>query len=118
MRLREIGIPLLLILGSAPPIAEAGSYWSDGLNAVRTYQMPGFAMERRDQRPPPSVERGGDRRRERGVGSPDTSGNGAQGNAGDKSDNANRQSRLSPEQRRALRRQIDEAGQDIYTPKR
>ncbi|HZW14308.1 MAG TPA: hypothetical protein VFF81_14110 [Noviherbaspirillum sp.] len=118
MRLRQIGIPLLLFLGSAPAIAGAGGFWSDGLNAVRTYQMPGFAMERSDQRRGPSVDRGSDRRHERRSGGSESSGDGPQGNPGHQQDNANRQSRLSPEQRRALRRQIDEAGQDIYTPKR
>lgn len=33
-------------------------------------------------------------------------------------DNARKPGKLSPEERRALRRQINEAGQDIYTPKR
>ncbi|GAB3550952.1 hypothetical protein GCM10027343_34580 [Noviherbaspirillum agri] len=118
MRVRQIGIPLLLILGSAPAFVEASGFWSEGLNAVRTYQMPGFAMDRSDQRRGPSVDRGDDRRQERRHGERKSSGDGPQGDFGDQQDNANRQSRLSPEQRRALRRQIDEAGQDIYTPKR
>lgn len=118
MRLRQIGIPLLLVLGSAPAIAEAGGFLSEGLNAVRTYQMPGFAMERSDQRRAPSVDRGSDRRQERRQGGAESSGDGPHGNSGYQQDNSSRQSRLSPEQRRALRRQIDEAGQDIYTPKR
>jgi hypothetical protein len=39
--------------------------------------------------------------------------------SGVEQDNARRQaSRLSPEERRTLRRQINEAGQDIYIPRR
>jgi hypothetical protein len=33
-------------------------------------------------------------------------------------DQSKRDSKLSPDERRALRRQIDEAGRDIYTPRR
>lgn len=118
MRFKHIGIPLLFVLGSATAIAEAGGYRSDRMNAVRTYQMPGFTMERTDQRRQVPVERDVDRRRERASGHTESSGNGAQENANPRPENVQRQGRLSPEQRRALRRQIDEAGQDIYTPKR
>lgn len=36
----------------------------------------------------------------------------------ERSDQARRDPRLSPDERRALRRQIDEAGRDIYAPRR
>lgn len=43
-------------------------------------------------------------------------GNGQQNNSSN--DGAGKRGKLSPEERRALRRQIDEAGHDIYIPKR
>lgn len=42
---------------------------------------------------------------------------GADRNAG-RQDQGRRDPRLSPDERRALRRQIDEAGRDIYAPRR
>jgi hypothetical protein len=36
----------------------------------------------------------------------------------DQADGNRRQGRMSPEERRALRRQINEAGHDIYAPRR
>lgn len=36
---------------------------------------------------------------------------------GDNSDGGRKNGRLTPDERRALRRQINEAGQDIYIPK-
>jgi hypothetical protein len=35
-----------------------------------------------------------------------------------RTDQSRRESKLSPDERRALRRQIDEAGRDIYAPRR
>jgi hypothetical protein len=43
-------------------------------------------------------------------------GQGAQGNAAP--DESRKPGRMTPEERRALRRQINEAGRDIYTPAR
>lgn len=39
-------------------------------------------------------------------------------NANRNAEPSRRDPRLSPDERRALRRQIDEAGRDIYTPRR
>jgi hypothetical protein len=36
----------------------------------------------------------------------------------DRDDQSRRSSRMSPDERRALRQQIDEAGRDIYRPRR
>ncbi len=41
-----------------------------------------------------------------------------QSRQGDNGDGGRKNGRLSPDERRALRRQINEAGQDIYIPKR
>jgi hypothetical protein len=49
---------------------------------------------------------------------PDTSGYGTLNDNGmNSADNSRRAGRMSPEERRALRRQIDEAGHDLYPPK-
>lgn len=120
MRPTLIGISFLLILGSAAASAQSGGYRRDGMNAVRAYQMQGFAFERSGQRDERQTPSGNERRpgREREPGAPDSSGYGAQGDGGAASDHTRKQSKMSPEERRALRRQIDEAGQDIYTRKR
>lgn len=116
MRPIFIGISFLLILGSAASSAQPGGYRRDGMNAVRAYQMQGFAFERsgpqRDER---QAEAEHERRRSREA---DSSGYGAQGDGRAESDQTRKHGKLSPEERRALRRQIDEAGQDLYTRKR
>ncbi len=52
--------------------------------------------------------RGGDERRQSGE----------RGDRGDRGSQQRRDDRLSPDERRALRQQIDEAGRDIYAPRR
>lgn len=60
-----------------------------------------------------------DARRLPGFAFPDGSGYGTQSdNSSASADNFRRSGRLTPEERRALRRQIDEVGHDIYAPKR
>lgn len=119
MRLIKIGILFALILGMASTFAGPVGYRSDGLNVIRTYQMQGFVFERAEPRGMPQAERENDHyRNNHGAARQDSSGYGNRGNAGSASDNAQKQGKLSPEARRALRRQIDEAGQDIYKPKR
>jgi hypothetical protein len=64
-------------------------------------------------------QRGGGRGRTFGL--PENSGFGSNrdyAGRGSGDDSQQRQGKMSPEERRALRRQIDEAGHDIYTPKR
>ncbi|HJV76420.1 MAG TPA: hypothetical protein VJ654_19530 [Noviherbaspirillum sp.] len=119
MRFIKNGIFFVVILGVANTFAGPVGYRSDGLNAIRTYQMQGFVFERGEQRSMPQAEREIDRHRNsRGAGRQDSSGYGSQDEAGSSADNGQKQGKLSPEARRALRRQIDEAGQDIYKPKR
>lgn len=119
MRLTPIGISILLLLGAANAFAEHREYRRDGMNAVRAYQMQGSAYERSEQNRAQQAEQEIDRRHNGGFGVPDSSGYSTQGeSAHDPSDNMRRHGRLSPEERRALRRQIDEAGQDIYRQKR
>ncbi len=58
-----------------------------------------------------------DRRRDNSQGRGNERRDGADRNAG-RQDQGRRDPRLSPDERRALRRQIDEAGRDIYAPRR
>ena len=73
-----------------------------------------------DQAQREASQREQERRRSKDLGLPESSGSGEQGDnqTNASSDGARRNGRLSPEERRALRRQIDEAGHDIYAPKR
>ena len=60
-----------------------------------------------------------DRRRPRSLYVPEGAANdGNSDNSGDMAAYQHRPGRLSPEERRALRRQIGEVGQDIYAPRR
>lgn len=60
-----------------------------------------------------------EQRKDRGVAVPqDRAGSSGAGDAESENRNGRRNSRLSPEERRALRRQIDEAGNDIYRRRR
>lgn len=117
MQFKTIGVFLLLILGSANLFAEPGGHRRDVFNSVRAYQMQDMASERGEQFDSRRVEPESERRH-RGFDQHESSGYGSQGEASPPPDNMRRQGRLSPEERRALRRQIDEAGHDIYTPKR
>ncbi len=76
---------------------------------------PGMDQIQRD-----AQQRDQERRRSRDSGLPDSSGSGdpADNQANATSEVNRRQGKLSLEERRALRRQIDEAGHDIYAPKR
>ncbi|MEC4719476.1 hypothetical protein RY831_09960 [Noviherbaspirillum sp. CPCC 100848] len=79
--------------------------------------MQNIYLERGQQHmQPPSS----DRRENRSYPGQDSSGYGGQPDAptSQAADNARRQGRMSPEERKALRRQIDEVGHDIYAPKR
>lgn len=108
----------MLALGAASAFADPGFGGRNAREAVRAYQIQSVTLERnvpREQLQPLPQER----RRENVM--PESSGYGAAGDAQSNSqqaENMRRQSRLTPEERRALRRQIDEAGHDIYSPKR
>lgn len=119
MRLRLLGTFLLLALGAAIAIAAPSDGWRSGREIVRAFQVQGAAQERSDFRNQQEQAQP-DRRRSRDVVGQDSSGYSgpAEGRAGDAAENARRQGRLSADERRALRRQIDEVGHDIYGPKR
>ncbi|MES2534594.1 MAG: hypothetical protein V4632_01850 [Pseudomonadota bacterium] len=95
--LKKFSIALLLILSATSAFADRGQdrYYRDNGNDSR---------QQRNNEP-----RQQERSRESYQG--DNSQNSAQ-------DGGRRSGRLSPDERRALRRQINEAGQDIYVPRR
>lgn len=101
---------LLVLLGSASAFAwPGGERGSDP--ALQAVQFRPYGQERGDGR---NGNPQGDHRRSRDDGDFQRQRRDAQGN----SDDAGRRGRMTPDERRALRRQIDEAGQDIYRSKR
>ncbi len=122
MRFKHIGVSLLLILDAAHALAEPGAYRRDGRDTVRAYFLQNTTVERGEQRNEQQSQRPSERFRGRESGLPDSSGYSAPGEPNSSSNSSSelnrRQGRLTPEERRALRRQIDEAGHDIYSPKR
>lgn len=119
MRIIRIVLSLLLIIGSAKVFAEPAG--RSARDAVRDYHFQ-FQSIALDKDVPQGQQKGQppEQRQRREFGVPDTSGGGAPGeNQPNASPDSNRkQGKLTPEERRALRRQIDEAGHDIYTPRR
>lgn len=96
--------------------SDVGPGERSGLYAFRVQSAPvergGQSMDLPRAQPP-------ELRRGKYVTLPDTSGYSALNDNGMASaDNSRRGGRMSPEERRALRRQIDEAGHDLYTSKR
>lgn len=109
----------MLSLGAASAFADPGYARRDAREAVRAYHIQSVTLERSTPRDPLQGVPPDHRRQDR---VPESSGYG--GSAGDvqsnsqQAENMRRQGRMTPEERRALRRQIDEAGHDIYSPKR
>ncbi|MGE5650673.1 hypothetical protein [Noviherbaspirillum sp. UKPF54] len=113
MRLTHLGFFLLLVSGAAQVAAAPGMFG----RAERAF-LQNAVLDRNLQGAEQAEQRQPEQRRGRLVGLPETSGYTAQGDSGSGAqENARRQGRMSPEERRTLRRQIDEAGHDIYTPK-
>lgn len=113
MRLNQIGIFLLLILGAAQALAEPGLHKQETRNGVRTYQF--FSVEKSEpagQEEAQPVEP----RRPREFAFPDNREYAMQGE-NQLGSVTRRQGRMTLEERRALRRQIDEVGHDLYAPK-
>lgn len=118
MRRGQFSISLLCILGAASAFAGPWQAQGEGRDTVRAFQVQNVTLDR-EPRAVPQNQQQSDRSRGRLLGLPDsTYGSTNDSQANSPSDNARKQGRLSPEERRALRRQIDEAGHDIYVPKR
>jgi hypothetical protein len=112
-----IGFLFLLTLSSANVYAEPAGRWREEQRvAGNDYQLQGVAFDRgREGEQPRQIPP----RRPRVFDLPDTSGYGAQDDNGQGvPDNYRKQGKLSSEEKRALRRQIDEVGHDLYLPKR
>jgi hypothetical protein len=114
--LKQISVSFLFILATADAFADP----SGNREFVRAFQLQKVAVERGDQRNDPRIPAPDERHRGGEFGRQDTSGFENQGDnqPNNANDNSRRQGKMSPEERRALRRQIDEAGHDIYRPKR
>jgi hypothetical protein len=120
MQFKRLGAFSLLIFASAATLAEPAGHRRDARETIRAYHVQSVALDRGNRPDQPPSQQPMESRRGREIGAPDSSGYGAplEGQASAPSDNNRRQGRLSPEERRALRRQIDEVGHDIYAPKR
>lgn len=105
------------MLGAANVFAGPAIGLHDAREAVRAYHIQSITLERNlPQEPQPGQPQ--QERSRRGSGTAESSGYGSSGDgqANRQSDGQRRQGRMTPEERRALRRQIDEASQDIYSP--
>lgn len=120
--LKQISVCILLIAGIVDASANAGG---NRRNEQRDYFMRLFQVqsadgERSSPHGEPQMQSHAERRRSREDGPPDSSGTGNQmdNSSTNPPEAPRKQGKLSPEERRALRRQIDEAGHDIYPPRR
>jgi hypothetical protein len=118
IRLKQISALFLFFLGMANASASAGS--NRRHEQERVYLMQTIAVDRGGQRDESQMQMQGERNRGREFGPANSSGYGNQGenSSNNSNDNSRKHGKMTPEERRALRRQIDEAGHDIYPPKR
>ena len=107
------------MLCGASVFANPGDTRRDARDAVRVYHIQSVTLTR-NLRQEPMLDVPQERRRQSAA-IPESSGYGSSGDGPSNSqqaENARRQGRMSPEERRTLRRQIDEVGHDIYSPRR
>lgn len=121
MRLSQLGSILALAFCAGTALAQPGGFARPERAGLYAFRYQGGEIEQAGGQgagvAQPRMR--GEERRGRYVTLPDTSGYGALNENGTSSgDNGRRPGRLSPEERRALRRQIDEAGHDLYSSKR
>lgn len=125
MRVLLSCLTMILLCGAAASHAGPAGHRLEGWG-WHTFRLQGIAIDRADKPREAPSPRAGEQRRDRISVFPESSGSSGSSNAGNAQENSSasgdgnrRPSRsLSPEERRALRRQIDEVGHDIYTPKR
>jgi hypothetical protein len=116
---------MILLCGAAASHAGPAGHRLEGWG-WNTFRLQGIAIDRGDRPSEAPAPRAGEQRRDRYPVFPESSGSSGSNNPGNTQESSSasgdgnrRQSRsLSPEERRALRRQIDEVGHDIYVPKR
>lgn len=118
MWFKQFGLFLVLLLGMASSFAGADGNRHDELRGA-VFHTQNAALERDEVRRDQPIPTQGDAGRQREFGLPETNGFRAQAERdANASDYPHRQGRMSLEERRALRRQIDEVGHDIYAPRR
>jgi hypothetical protein len=110
MGFKHIVVSLALIGCAGSSVAQMFSH-REAAQAFYTQRAAADNDRRENEHSRPALENG------RGA---DSSGSGQNGDNSSQSstDASKRQGKMSPEERRALRRQIDEAGHDIYKAKR
>jgi len=106
--LAKISIALLLTAGAVSALANPGE--REAAHAAPQQQREGRAGQREALRGELQLQREEERRRE-------TAGRQQESRPNAAPDQPRRTGRLSPEERRALRQQINEAGHDIYAPR-
>lgn len=114
--IKQISVSFLFVISVTDAFASPG-WRGEGWDFARAFQLNRFVGERAgDLRNEPQLQGQADRRRTTEYESQESSGNGNPGNnsAIPSPESSRKQSRLTPEERRTLRRQIDEAGHDIY----
>ncbi|RJG06221.1 hypothetical protein D3870_09540 [Noviherbaspirillum cavernae] len=123
MGFKPIAISLLMILGMGGVFAQTKQAVEVGRHdrdAGRMYSVQ-LLTDKGAHGGEQQAQRANDRRG-RESGNPENSGFGSLGdnfsNQNNAYDSQRKQGKMSPEERRALRRQIDEAGHDIYAPRR
>lgn len=109
----------MLSLGIGNAFAEQSGFVPSEPSGLYAFRIQGVPVERGGQGTDVPRPQSPEARRSKYVTLPDTSGYSTlNDNKMTSADNSRRGGRMSPEERRALRRQIDEAGHDLYTPKR
>jgi hypothetical protein len=118
MQFKQLGLFLLVVLGTADSFAGAGVQGRDDLRGA-LFRTQSASLDRDDRSAAQQVDTQREYRQPQEVGLPQTSGYGGPMETGaNSSDYPRRQGRMTVEERRALRRQIDEVGHDLYTPRR
>lgn len=118
MRFKQSGLFFLLLLGMADSFAGADESRRDELRGA-VFHTQNAALERGEASRNQQIPIQGQTGRQREFGLPETGGFSAQAERdANGSDYPRRQGRMTLEERRALRRQIDEVGHDIYAPAR
>lgn len=120
MRIKPISLCVLLSVGVAHASAQRAGSERGHKETARTYYIQNVYMDRDSARQPQQQPPAEPPRRNGDPGQTDSSGFGGprEGHANSSAENARKQGRLSPEERRTLRRQIDEMSHDIYAPRR
>jgi hypothetical protein len=113
IKFKQLGVFLIVILAGATASASDADKWF----GVHGFPLRWTALDRGDQRGDRFAPDAGERRRADFSGADSSGSSQSDNSSGNANDNAKRQGKMSPEDRRALRRQIDEAGHDIYRPK-